>query len=112
MCFVAFVILHKMARQVFNEYVLFQDVRFKSGGKRNMDPVHQRLGGEQSFLESDCREKGCYASEKYPDAEVSREELLQGSGLAQCYPVMSALTSSSQSVILSTKPKSWTLTMQ
>ena len=61
-----------------------------------MDPVHQRLGGEQSFLESDCREKGCYASEKYPDAEVPREELLQGSGLAQCYPVMSALTSSSQ----------------
>ena len=77
-----------------------------------MDPVHQRLGGEQSFLESDCREKGCHASEKYPDAEVPREELLQGSGLAQCYPVISALTSSSQSVILSTKPMSWTLTMQ
>ena len=74
-----------------------------------MDPVHQRLGGEQSFLESDRGEKGCHASEKYPDAEVPREELLQGSGLAQCYPVIAAPTKSSQSVILSSKPKSWTL---
>ena len=65
-----------------------------------MDPVHQRLGGEQSFLESDRGEKGCHASEKYPDAEVPREELLQGSGLAQCDPVRSARTKSSQSVIL------------
>ena len=76
-----------------------------------MDPVHQGLGGEQSFLESDCREKGCYASEKYPDAEVPREELLQGPGLAQCYPVMAALIRSSQPVILLTKSQSWTIIM-
>ena len=74
-----------------------------------MDPVHQRLGGEQSFLESDRGEKGCHASEKYPDAEIPREELLQGPGLAQCNPVKAALTRSSQSVILSTKSQSWTL---
>ena len=101
MCFVAFVILHKKARQLFNECVSFQDVSFKSRGKRNMDPVHQRLSREQSFLKSDRRKKGCHASEKYPDAEIPREELLQGPGLAQCYPVMAALIRSSQSVILS-----------
>ena len=76
MCFVAFVILHKKARQLFNECVSFQDVSFKSRGKRNMGPVHQRLSREQSFLKSDRGKKGCHASEKYPDAEIPREELL------------------------------------
>ena len=76
-----------------------------------MDPVHQRLSREQSFLKSDRGKKGCHASEKYPDAEIPREELLQGPGLAQCYPVMAALIRSSQSVILLTKSQSWTIIM-
>ena len=70
-----------------------------------MDPVYQRLGGEQSFLESDLREKGCHATEKYPDAEIPREELLPSTGLAQHHAVVSDLTTSSQSVILTQAAK-------